>query len=372
MAKQSQGKEPDHKRQAVQERADKEHVVRLINVWLRRSGLRQVAVAQRVNITPDDFYQWYKNVDRPLRTDPDLAIKIIKLFAEQPSHSRATAAEAIQFLIRTHLPLDRFAEIYPLFPTAEWQQAIRDVFPDQEDLHRLAQPVLPDSVTQTQPDSVPEGSDTPYLLISLSTDPENTWSRIYLTEAMTKLGRLDAHEVGPTYVSLQLPHVSHEHAQIIREPGRYLLKNCKGTYGIGLYERSLERGDVYQLRHGDRFRIPNHDIHFRVMFLLSNKVTLVLPLHMEQTTRQVFVFEQSLTLAPLEYDLLMYLYNHRDRICTYEELIAYIWPGGSSPDVARMEQLGQLLTNVRDRIAGTSGGFTFMQTIGKLGVRLVV
>src|SRR5689334_21955859 len=112
--------------------SDKELVAKLVDMWLQRSGLRQLTAAQRVGLSPDEFYQGYKNIVRPIKTDPDLAIKIVRVFAEQPSGARATASEALKFLIWTQLPFDRFLEVHDLFPPVEWQQAIADLSPDQQ------------------------------------------------------------------------------------------------------------------------------------------------------------------------------------------------------------------------------------------------
>jgi DNA-binding winged helix-turn-helix (wHTH) protein len=352
-------------------RSDKEPVVELIDEWLGRSGLRQMTVAQRIGLTPDEFYQGYKNTARPIKTDPELALKIVRVFAEQPTPARATAAEVLRFLIRTHLPLDRFPEVHDLFPSAEWQQAVEDLSPDRQWIRQLARSALEVSSTQLKADNRSAPPDAPYLLISLSTDPDNMWSRIYLTERTT-LGRLAAHEQGPGLIHLGQPHVSHEHAQIMREQGLYLLKNWRAKYGIGLYEKNLEQGEMHTLRHGDIFRIPNHEEHYRVMFLLSDKQTLVLPFHIEYGARNVRVFERVLALDTAEYDLIVYLYRHRDRVCSFEELVEYLWPAEVEVAGDRRESLDRLLSNVRQHISEASGGFTFMQTIGKIGVRLVV
>lgn len=356
----------------VKPHPDKEPVAELIDEWLERSGLRQLTVAQRVGLSPDEFYQGYKNTARPVKADPDLAIKIVKVFAQQPAPARATAAEVLKFLIWAHLPLDRFTTVHDLFPPAEWQQAIADFSPDQQWIRRLTQSALEISAGQTESAGARRPHDTPSLLISLSTDSDNTWSRIYLTEQTTVLGRLEAHEIGPGYVHLNRPHVSHEHAEIVRDQNRFLLKNRNAKYGIGLYEKSLGCGGAHILRHGDTFRIPDHQEHYRVMFLLSDKQTLVLPFHIEYSSQNVRVFEHSLALDPTEYALLVCLYRHRDRVCSYEELVVHLWPNGSETDADRRDNLEWLLSNLRRHFFEASRGFTYIQTIGKIGVRLVI
>ena len=101
------GRHPDNER--------KLRVARLIDTWLQRSGLRQVALAQRAGLTPDQFTQGYKDLTRRLHADPDTAIAILKTFLEQPVALRATAAEAEQFVEWVGLPGSRYAEVTALF-----------------------------------------------------------------------------------------------------------------------------------------------------------------------------------------------------------------------------------------------------------------
>jgi len=352
------------------EQNDKQQAARIINIWLDRSGVLQHALAGHLGVDPDTFWRWYKDSKRPINSDPQPATAIVEFFAGQP-RGRATAAEALQFFMRTHIPLNDFAHLFPLFPEAEWQQAIQDVFPDKEALRRLTWSGLRQESDQLSDGEV-LSADHPYLLVSLSTDPDNTWAPIYLTEERSHLGRLLAHEVGPGYINLNRPHVSYEHALIIHEGTTYHLQNWHAKYGVGLYEKSLGPGQAHTLRHGDVFRIPDHEEHYRVMFLLNDTYTLVLPFHMEHSSRSVRIFEHTLALSPLEYDALAYLHHHRDRVCSYEELIAHLWSKEARSGVDKKDALETLLINMHRHIADASGGFTFMQTIGKLGIRLVI
>jgi tetratricopeptide (TPR) repeat protein len=74
------------------------------------------------------FYKAYLDLRRGVSPEPEYALGVIRVVtnAKTPSR-RATAAEALSFLTRTRFPLDRLAEVYPLFPVEEWQEAATTV-----------------------------------------------------------------------------------------------------------------------------------------------------------------------------------------------------------------------------------------------------
>jgi DNA-binding winged helix-turn-helix (wHTH) protein len=210
----------------------------------------------------------------------------------------------------------------------------------------------------------------PYLLISLSTEPENTWPRHYLTEEVTCLGRPERDEAAGV-IDLTLDWISRRHARIIGRGGEFVLENWHGTNGIGIYERSLRPGEAHTLRHGDRFRIPDlSDAHARILFLIDDRKTMILPLHIDRRQQRVRVFGALLPLRGLEYRLLAYLYDHEGEICGYDAILAHLWPDYEKVDGRRAE-LDVYLARVRTKLRDASSGFTFMQTLRGQGIRLV-
>jgi hypothetical protein len=211
---------------------------------------------------------------------------------------------------------------------------------------------------------------TAYLLISASGGTGDSWTPAPLTADIVCLGRPEADEAGPAYIDLDLLAVSRRHARILRGPEGYTLENWQGAYGVGVYERRLEVGARHALRHGDIFRIPDlPESHFSLLFLEGGK-TQTLPLHMETRSHEVYVFGAPLRLTPLEYRLLRCLYERRGAICSYETIVATLWPDFLKTD--RRADLDVLFARVRKKLRDASGGFTFMQTIRGEGVRLVV
>lgn len=213
---------------------------------------------------------------------------------------------------------------------------------------------------------------TPYLLISLSSEPEQTSARHYLTHEVTLLGRPEPEEAGPASIDLPIDWISRRHARIVRRPEGWLLENWNGSNGIGVYERTLHPGDAHALRHGDNFRIPDlSESYARILFLIDDRKTLLLPLHIDQKRREVRVFGALVPCRGLEYRLLLYLFRRAGEICSYDEILAHLWPDYQKVDGRRAE-LDVYLSRLRGRLREASGGFTFMQTICGHGVRLVI
>ena len=206
-----------------------------------------------------------------------------------------------------------------------------------------------------------------YLLMSASSDPENT-TRIDLVADVTCFGRPEANQVGPSYIDLQVGSVSRRHARITRQGETYVLENWAGRANIGIYERSLHIGESHTLRHCDIFRIPDVEgPHIHIVFLTGND-TRFLPLEVEQQRQVVRVFGEEVKFKPLEHRLLSFLYLRAGQLCHYEEIIQHLWPDA----VDQKGPLEELLTEIRNKILPASGGFSFMETYSAEGVRLVI
>jgi DNA-binding winged helix-turn-helix (wHTH) protein len=216
-------------------------------------------------------------------------------------------------------------------------------------------------------------TNQPYLLISHSSDPDNTQPPVLLSVPVICLGRPEPKQVGPAYLDLKLDSVSRQHARIHRDESGYTLENWHGRYGIGLFERELQPGQRHELRHGYIFRIPSLADHVRFLFVANSKETQLWPLYLEPSTQKVFVFGKQLELSPQEYALLRLLYSQRNQICSYDQIIDHIWPGLRIKGVVQKgRNLDVLLANLRRILSQASAGFTFMRTIRGEGIQLVV
>lgn len=214
--------------------------------------------------------------------------------------------------------------------------------------------------------------DWPCLLYCMPHDPDTTHTYI-LRDAVTCLGRLTPDQVEPPdagYLYLGLPTVSVRHARIVRTDAGYVLYNWQGRYGIGLYERELQPGQSHTLAHCDIFRIPAREMHVRLQFVVTQQQTHIIPLDVEHERRKVYVFGERVKLTPLEYRLIAHLHRYAGRICSYDALIAELWP--DTNPFERKASLEVLLHDVRAKLRAASGGFTFLETVRGQGVRLVV
>lgn len=237
-----------------------------------------------------------------------------------------------------------------------------------------------------------EPSDTAYLDIRLTTAPGTLWRKACLIDDVTYLGRPEADEPG---VNLEFPWVARKHARIFREgtgqDTTYFLENWRGREGIRLYEKILRPGDRHVLCHGYIFHIPGvlstpTDPHFSITFCMGSDRTSCLSIMFGQPP-YISIFGQLVDFSPQEYAFLEYLYMHKDQICPYSAIIAYIWthkprtpermrtyldqldaePGAFS---YKREALDILMYKVRKKIRKASGGVSLIETVRDEGLCL--
>jgi len=118
----------------------KRAVRKLINGWLKRSGLTQLVVTQRIrqskdaqgqrhleHVGEDYFSRAYKSQRKSdrLNDDAELALATIKVFCDEslPHNKRCPADEALRFLNIVRVRAERWGEIANCFSVKEWQQA---------------------------------------------------------------------------------------------------------------------------------------------------------------------------------------------------------------------------------------------------------
>jgi tetratricopeptide (TPR) repeat protein len=125
----------------------KQMVRDLINSWALRTGMQKQALAIRAGFSSyDDFYRAYLDLGRALSTDAEAALRVVQAVTlELPEAARCTAAEAVDFLIATRLPLDRYPDVLQrgLFPREVWHAALQQ----QLTLDLPSAPAPPDPVT---------------------------------------------------------------------------------------------------------------------------------------------------------------------------------------------------------------------------------
>ncbi len=64
-----------------------------------------------------------------------------------------------------------------------------------------------------------------------------------------------------------------------------------------------------------------------------NNLVIKLPI------RRVTYHDKSIPLSKLEYDLLLYLFQNRDKVCTYDDLLEHVWKyrnGNGHPSLVQL------------------------------------
>lgn len=233
--------------------------------------------------------------------------------------------------------------------------------------------------------------ETVYLNIRRSTDLDHVWLRVPLTDAEIHLGRPEAGEPG---VNLEYPRISRRHACVERQELEgttvYILRNVAGRAGVRLYEHLLKPGDSHLLKHSYTFQIPGvlettDAPHFLITLCIENGTTC-LAIKPDQPPN-ISIFGQIVEFTEQEYALLAYLYERRNTICPYIEIIAALWaPEPQTQEQIkayleklqadrdeysiRKESLDSLLSRVRDEIRNASGGVVLIETIRGKGLCL--
>lgn len=231
-----------------------------------------------------------------------------------------------------------------------------------------------------------------YLYVVRSTDPPGAiWRKVKLTHEITPIGRPERGQPG---LNLAAPWVSRQHAQIVRRQTgaetTYTLEHTLGRAGTRLYARLLlQPGDSALLRHSYTFQIPGvfsapGDPHFRLTLAIG-RATICPAIEICQPP-YIKIFCQAVKFEQQEFDLLRYLYQHRQQLCLYANLLDALWPADAAaarkqafPDqdhtkvdrfAVLKKRLEPLVNHVRKKIRQASGGVDLIETINGEGLCL--
>jgi len=112
---------------------DKKQIIKIIKIWLERSGLQKKQVVARIDdtiaysLSEDDFYNLFLRSNRSSDIPPELTLAVISVFTKKLyKHERCTAAEALEFVKLTRLPIDQIRQVGDFFPEVEFNEALRN------------------------------------------------------------------------------------------------------------------------------------------------------------------------------------------------------------------------------------------------------
>lgn len=142
-----------------------------------------------------------------------------------------------------------------------------------------------------------------------------------LTADVITLGRSEA-----CTIVVPLPTVSRLHATIEIQHDRYLLSDNDSANGTFVNGRRVGQG--YQLATGDEIWLGSQEA--ALGFSDPDETLLVMsvpeaPLLIDERARAVRVYDQPVTLSPLEYRVLLHLAVHPGTVCTREAVFLAAW-----------------------------------------------
>ncbi|MBN1993745.1 MAG: AAA family ATPase [Anaerolineae bacterium] len=123
-------------------KTDKEKIVQLMSRWRERSHLsvKQIVAriqAQGCDLSRSMFENRFIRFDQQPDISPQLTLAVIAAFTQGLTPAeRCTPAEAIELAKLTHLPIDQFAEMRPLFLEDEFDRAFSRYAPAALPEHR--------------------------------------------------------------------------------------------------------------------------------------------------------------------------------------------------------------------------------------------
>lgn len=206
-----------------------------------------------------------------------------------------------------------------------------------------------------------------YCLIIEDGDPYNKGQRITLGSKELVLGRSSSNFIPD--VAFSSPYVSRRHALITCQEDRYLLSDLGSTHGTMLNEQALTPYEPQQLQDGDRITLVkglvtlsfNLDVDYEKTFLTLPKVfaqdqhSLVVDL----AKRQAYINGDPLSISGKPLDLLMLLYEHKNKAISYDQIKKALWSERQTdennvPDVGH-DEIGSLVYRLRKSLGEPYG-----------------
>jgi hypothetical protein len=155
-------------------------------------------------------------------------------------------------------------------------------------------------------------------------------------------------------IVLNDPYASRQHAEIHLVDNAYRLHDLGSKNGVFVSGRRLGEGATAWLEDGEEIQLASTRYRFQdpsVTITAPSLIAVQEPsLRVDPTTRQVYV-DGSLLDPPLsvkQFELLWYLYQHRGRVVSKDELATNVWPEveGEVYDA----NIDRMVSRVRSRI----------------------
>lgn len=178
-------------------------------------------------------------------------------------------------------------------------------------------------------------------------------------------------------IAFDNPVVSRAHAEICYESGRFRLRDLGSTNGTRVNGEPLEKMVDHPLKDNDAIDLASGAVVLR--FRQSQKTVEIdideagalagQAIRVDEESRDVWVGGVKLDppLSTRDFELLLYLYNRREKACSKDDLAA-AW----GEEFATNEQIEQCIHRIRQRVEPDSRNPNLIITIRGYGYKLTL
>lgn len=191
-------------------------------------------------------------------------------------------------------------------------------------------------------------------------------ARFLLDRPSTIIGRAE-----DCHVRLADPLASRRHAEVRREPWRYIICDLGSRNGTQVNGQPITA--PHQLQHGDsvlvasmplRFEDPNATVPVAREALRQAH----LPVWVNARAGEAYAFGRPLELTPKEFALLALLYERAGQVCDKDEIARAVWP--ECDGVVYDYNIETLVSRLRHKLEQAGTDADAVVTVKKRGYRL--
>ncbi len=210
-----------------------------------------------------------------------------------------------------------------------------------------------------------------YLIVKSSGSPPR---HVELTHDSLSIGALHENQL-----TLDSPFVSRHHARVRWSKGRHEIVDVKSRNGTVVNGHRLEHFKPRPLQNGDEIRIDRFEIAYIAVDsyrgTLDQASVMEGQLFVDSDAKDVWIESQRLpSLSALEFRLVDFLYQNRDRVCSRQEMGRHVWGvdvvDGELVEHSDPRMLDQLIHRLRSEIEPHESNSTYLTNHRGLGYRL--
>jgi len=185
-------------------------------------------------------------------------------------------------------------------------------------------------------------------------------------------------EVGGTNLLLPERQISRRHAEIVRKPDGFWLKDLGSKNGTFLNGKEVR--EPVQLQDGDEIQVAlcvkiafvgnDATAPLNARSISQGMAALVRGIRLDKEGRRTFLAEQELDppLSVQQYRLLEMLINANGNLVSRQEIVERVWEGESAYGVSE-QAIDALVRRLRDRIAESDPDHEYIVTVRGHGLR---